>query len=233
MLRIAQLRRSDPFPPLERANDEVGGLLAYGADLSAERLLDAYSRGIFPWYSHGDPILWWSPDPRMVLEVERFHVSRSLARRRRSAGLEIRVNTAFAQVIAACSATPRDGQDGTWITAEMIAAYTRLHALGFAHSVETWRDGALVGGLYGIAIDRMFFGESMFAHESDASKIALAHLVDMLRVAGMPRIDCQQQTAHLASLGARPEPRVAFAAQLRVLIREIKPWPVDARASAS
>jgi leucyl/phenylalanyl-tRNA---protein transferase len=233
MLRITQLRRNDPFPPIERANDEVGGLLAYGADLSPERLLDAYSRGIFPWYSQGDPILWWSPDPRMVLRVDDFHVSRSLARRRRSAGFQIRVNTAFAQVIAHCSATPREGQDGTWITPEMMAAYRRLHALGFAHSVETWRDGMLVGGLYGIAIDRMFFGESMFAHESDASKVALAHLVDMLRVVGMPRIDCQQQTAHLASLGARPEPRAAFAAQLRELIREIRPWPVDARALAS
>jgi leucyl/phenylalanyl-tRNA--protein transferase len=231
VLRIKQLRRGDPFPPVEQADDEIGGLLAYGGDLLPERLLDAYSRGIFPWYSQGDPILWWSPDPRMVLTVSDFHVSHSLARRRRTGGFEVRVDTAFERVIAACATVPRGGQNGTWITPEMLDAYVRLHTLGYAHSVETWRDGALVGGLYGIGIDRMFFGESMFARESDASKVALAHLIDMMRAADMPRIDCQQQTRHLASLGARPEPRASFTAHLRELIRGIRPWPVRDSAS--
>lgn len=223
------LRNADPFPPVEKALDKFGGVLAVGADLSPERLLDAYSRGIFPWYWREEPIMWWSPNPRMVLRVEDFVLSKSLARRMRNGGFEVRVNTAFGDVMAHCANTPRDGQDGTWIQPEMIAAYTRLHQLGYAHSVETWHAGALVGGLYGIAIDRMFFGESMFAHKSDASKVALAHLVAVLRAADMPLIDCQQKTAHLASLGARPIPRAAFLAQLRGLISTIRPSAIKQR----
>jgi leucyl/phenylalanyl-tRNA---protein transferase len=230
---IPHLRRNTPFPALDSANDDVGGLLAFGADLSPGRLLDAYSRGIFPWYSRDEPILWWSPDPRMVLDVDAFHVSHSLARRRRTAGFELRTNTAFERVITTCAQQPRAGQAGTWIMPEMIAAYVRLHALGFAHSIETWRDGVLVGGLYGVAIDHMFFGESMFAHESDASKVALAHLIDQLKAAEMPCIDCQQQTKHLASLGAKPESRAQFAARLRMLISEIRPWPVEKLRTSS
>lgn len=205
------------FPPLSRARDEHGGLLAAGGDLSVGRLLAAYARGIYPWYGADDPILWWSPDPRMVLRVADFHLSHSLARRMRTAGFELRVNSAFADVLCRC-AEPRPGQDGTWIVPEMQAAYGDLHRAGFAHSVETWRDGVLVGGLYGVAIGRMFFGESMFTRISDASKAALAHLVGRLRAADMPLIDCQQQTAHLASLGARPVARREFAARLADLI---------------
>jgi leucyl/phenylalanyl-tRNA---protein transferase len=222
MSRIAWLRASDPFPPLERARDDLGGLLAVGGDLTPQRLLSAYSLGIFPWYGEEDPILWWSPDPRMILRMDAFHVSRSLSRRMRTAGFELRTNTVFERVMRAC-AEPRPDQAGTWIREDMIEAYTRLHAMGYAHSVETWHDGELVGGLYGVAIDRMFFGESMFARVADASKVALAHLVGLMIKAGMPLIDCQQQTPHLASLGAAPIPRTAFAAQLRELIGEVKP----------
>ncbi len=217
MSMIPWLRGDAPFPPVESARDDLGGLLAAGGDLSPRRLIDAYSRGIFPWYSDDEPILWWSPDPRMVLRVDEFHVSRTLARRIRGADFEVRVNTAFEAVMRACAA-PRDEQDGTWIQPEIIAAYVRLHELGYAHSVESWRDGALVGGLYGVAIDRMFFGESMFAREPDASKVALSHLVEMLRACGIPLIDCQQETAHLASLGAQPIARGAFVRELDELI---------------
>jgi leucyl/phenylalanyl-tRNA--protein transferase len=214
---IPWLRGDAPFPPVDGARDDLGGLLAAGGDLSPRRLLEAYARGIFPWYSDDEPILWWSPDPRMVLYVDEFHVSRSLARRLRRGEYEIRVDTAFEVVMHACAA-PRPGHDGTWIQPEMIAAYVRLHRLGYAHSVESWRAGELVGGLYGVALGRVFFGESMFARADDASKVALAHLVAMQRANDAPLIDCQMETKHLASLGARPIPRTEFVRELRRLV---------------
>lgn len=212
------------FPPLDHAMVEPNGLLAVGGDLSVPRLLDAYRHGIFPWYSDGQPILWWSPDPRMVLDPATFAPGRSLRKRIRDARFEIRVDTDFAAVIDAC-AGPRDGARGTWITAPMVAAYRALHHAGYAHSVEAWREGRLVGGLYGMLLDRVFFGESMFARESDASKVALAHLVRCCRQRGVQMIDCQQDTAHLASLGARTMPRVLFADRLRELIHSVEPTP--------
>ncbi len=207
---IPWLRGDAPFPPIERALDEPGGLLAAGGDLSPGRLLDAYRHAIFPWYSDGQPILWWSPDPRMVLFVDELRVSRSLRRAVAKRRFEIRVDTAFDAVIAACAA-PRSGHRGTWITGEMVDAYVRLHRLGHAHSVEAWEGDKLAGGLYGVSIGRMFFGESMFARETDASKIALVHLVAMLKRHEMPLVDCQQDTSHLARLGARPISRDVFA----------------------
>jgi leucyl/phenylalanyl-tRNA--protein transferase len=221
---LTRIDGATPFPPVERALAEPNGLLAVGGDLTVPRLLDAYRHGIFPWYSVGQPILWWSPDPRMVLFPEEFRVARSLRRRIQEQRFAIRIDTAFAAVIRACSG-PRAGQRGTWITPAMIAAYEALHAAGHAHSVEAWRDGQLVGGLYGLALDRVFFGESMFAHETDASKVALAHLVAHCRELGTGLIDCQQDTAHLASLGARPVPRSEFAALLGDLIHSTAPVP--------
>jgi leucyl/phenylalanyl-tRNA---protein transferase len=223
MTTVRWLRGAAPFPPVDTANDALGGLLCAGGDLSPTRLLDAYARGIYPWFGPDEPILWWSPNPRMVLQVDELRVSRSLARRMRTAGFTWQVNTAFRPVIEACAAAPRIGQNGTWIVPEMIEAYCELHALGYAHSVETWRDGVLVGGLYGVAIGRMFFGESMFARETDASKTALVMLARMLRAANMPMIDCQQQTAHLASFGARPIARTTFSDRLNALIPKIEP----------
>ncbi len=219
---IPWLAADDPFPPLAAALAEPNGLLAAGGDLSAGRLLAAYRRGIFPWFSEGQPILWWSPDPRMVLTTDAFKVSRSLDRRVRAGRFEIRVDTAFRQVMQAC-AEPRAGQGGTWITASIIDAYAALHDLGYAHSVEAWREGALVGGLYGVALGRAFFGESMFAREADASKVALVALVERLRRLDVPLIDCQQETPHLASVGARPMARAAFALRLAELIHSTAP----------
>jgi leucyl/phenylalanyl-tRNA--protein transferase len=207
---IAYLRPDDPFPPVSKALRSPNGLLCAGADLSPARLVDAYSRGIFPWFSEGEPILWWSPHPRMVLFPDELRVSRSLRRTLARATFETRFDTAFRAVMRECAA-PRDGQAGTWIGPQMIEAYAQLHELGFAHSVESWRDGRLAGGLYGILIGRVFFGESMFARETDASKVALAKLVDRLRSLGVRLIDCQQATRHLASLGAREIPRHEFA----------------------
>ncbi|MBK7793246.1 MAG: leucyl/phenylalanyl-tRNA--protein transferase [Betaproteobacteria bacterium] len=206
------------FPPVELALVEPNGLLAAGDDLTPERLLDAYRRGIFPWYEAGQPVLWWSPDPRMVLPVEAFRLRRSLAKVVRNGGFEIRVDTAFATVMQCCARVTRPGQDGTWITPDIVAAYSALHRRGHAHSIEAWRQGRLVGGLYGVSIGRMFFGESMFALERDASKVALAHLVAMLRARGFPLIDCQQETEHLASVGARPIPRAVFAERVARLV---------------
>ena len=174
---ITWLRNDSPFPPLDAALPEPNGLLAAGGDLSPERIVAAYRRGIFPWFSAGQPILWWSPDPRMVLYADEFHMSRSLRKRLRRGDYELRVDSAFGDVIHDCAASFRIGQTGTWITPAIIEAYTTLHAQGFAHSVESWRDGELVGGLYGIALGRVFFGESMFACETDASKTALAGLI--------------------------------------------------------
>ena len=215
---IPWLRSDREFPPIDTALDDPNGLLAAGGDMSADRLLAAYRKGIFPWYSEGQPVLWWSPDPRMVLFIKEFIVSRSLRKAVRQGRFEVRVDSAFGAVIELCSSTPRPGQGGTWITPAVIDAYRALHVRGHAHSVETWREGKLVGGLYGVSIGRMFFGESMFALETDASKVALVHLVAILRRAGVPLIDCQQETAHLANFGARPISRRAFAGHLAALV---------------
>lgn len=214
---IPWLEGDSPFPPLESAREEPNGLLAVGGDLSPQRLLAAYRHGIFPWFSAGDPILWWSPDPRMVLFPEELKVSRSLAKALRNRRYEVRFDGDFDGVIRACAA-PRDGQPGTWITPEMRGAYLRLHQLGYAHSVETWMNGELAGGLYGVALGAVFFGESMFARNRDASKIALVHLVRKLRAEGYGMIDCQMRTGHLASLGARDVPRAHFSQWLQELV---------------
>jgi leucyl/phenylalanyl-tRNA--protein transferase len=207
---IPWLRGDAPFPPVTKALASPNGLLCAGGDLSPRRLVEAYSHGIFPWFSEGDPILWWSPDPRMVLFPDELKVSRSLRKSVERGPYETRFDTAFRDVIEQCAA-PRDGQGGTWIVPEMVDAYTRLHEHGVAHSVESWRDGELVGGLYGVALGRVFFGESMFARAPDASKVALVRLVERLREDEFQVIDCQQATPHLASLGAREIPRKAFA----------------------
>jgi len=217
------------FPPVETALREPNGLLAMGGDLSLERLLEAYRHGIFPWFNPGEPILWWSPDPRMVLVPGEVRVTRSLAKRMRNAGFDLRVDTAFADVMRACAA-PREGESGTWISPLMVAAYSRLFDAGYAHSVETWRDGELVGGLYGVAIGRMFYGESMFSREPDASKIALVRLARQLQQWQFGLIDCQMETPHLASLGARTIPRAPFAARLAELVNlphRPGPWTFD------
>lgn len=196
------------------ADSPAPGLLAAGGALGAQQLRAAYAQGTFPWFSTGQPILWWAPDPRMVLRSAEFRLHRSLRktlnRFRANAACEIRIDSAFDQVIRACSRTARKGQSGTWIVPSMVAAYEALHAQGNAHSVETWVNGKLAGGLYFVAIGRAVFGESMFAHATDASKIALAALVCMCRHNGVELIDCQQNTAHLASLGAREMPRATF-----------------------
>lgn len=223
---IPWLRAADPFPPIDAALLEPNGLLAAGADLSPQRLLDAYARGIFPWFNPGEPILWWSPDPRMVLFPHEFKLGRSLRKRLRRIDYQVRVDTAFREVMLAC-AEPRSGQRGTWITSQMVDAYARLHALGHAHSVETWINGELVGGLYGVSIGRVFFGESMFTRVTDASKIAFAHLVAQLVHWGYGLIDCQMSTRHLASLGAREIPRSEFTsllARLTILPGQPSPW---------
>lgn len=203
----------ETFPDVSLALREPDGLLALGGDLSPERLLAAYRRGIFPWYSEGQPILWWSPDPRMVLFPEHLRVSRSLRRSLRRGGFEVRLDTAFAAIIEACAAPRGDGL-GTWITAEMAQAYRRLHALGHAHSAETWQDGRLVGGLYGVAVGRVFFGESMFSRVTDASKVAFVHLVRQLQAWDFALIDCQIDSTHLRSLGASTISRARFTAAL-------------------
>jgi leucyl/phenylalanyl-tRNA--protein transferase len=197
------------FPNVELALQEPDGLLAVGGDLSEDRLLLAYRSGIFPWYGPGQPILWWSPDPRLVLFPSRLRVSRSLAKTIRKATFSITLDQVFAAVISAC-AEPRPGQAGTWITPEMMAAYQDLHAAGYAHSVECWQEGRLVGGLYGVAIGRIFFGESMFARSTDASKVAFVGLVRQLSRWGFSLVDCQVHTTHLASLGAETIPRSKF-----------------------
>ncbi len=199
------------FPPLDQALEEPEGLLAAGGDLSPARLLAAYRRGIFPWYSAGQPVLWWCPDPREVLLPEDFRCSRSLAKTLRNRGFEVTFDCDFAGVVRACAAR-REHSAGTWITSEMLDAYCHLHRLGSAHSVEVRLDGALVGGLYGVLLGAVFFGESMFSRERDASKAALAHLVERGRGAGLRLIDCQLPTAHLRSLGSKPMARKEFSA---------------------
>ena len=213
---IAWLAPGDPpdsFPPVGRALRDPQGLLAAGGDLSCERLVAAYRRGIFPWYSPGQPVLWWSPDPREVLLPDEFHLSRSLARTLRTRGFEYRVDTDFEAVIGACAA-PRGASPGTWITQDMHAAYVALHRRGIAHSCEIWRAGALVGGVYGVRLGRAFFGESMFSLERDASKAALAGLVRQCNADGTEFIDCQMPSEHLRSLGSRALPRTEFLERL-------------------
>jgi leucyl/phenylalanyl-tRNA---protein transferase len=232
---IHWLRGAAPFPPVATALAEPNGLLAAGGDLSPQRLLSAYRQGIFPWFSEGQPILWWSPDPRMVLYCNELKISRSLRRAVGARRFAIRVDSAFEQVIEACAA-PRAGHGGTWIMPEMVRAYMQLHRLGYAHSVEAWFEDTLVGGLYGLAIGRMFFGESMFTRETDASKVALVHLVGILSRRDMPLIDCQQQTGHLARLGARPISRRAFAEALAGLVHSAEPagaWNDDSTVGPS
>jgi leucyl/phenylalanyl-tRNA--protein transferase len=203
----------DRFPPVEQALPEPPGLLAAGGDLTPERLLAAYRRGIFPWYSPGQPVLWWSPDPREVLLPAEFHCARSLKRSIRRLGFEWRLDGDFGAVIRACAA-PRSVSPGTWITPAMISAYERMHALGYAHSVETWQRGVLIGGLYGIRLGRVFFGESMFSHTPDASKAALAGLIERCERMGVELIDCQMASAHLRSLGSRALSRPEFLERL-------------------
>ncbi|WP_455384055.1 leucyl/phenylalanyl-tRNA--protein transferase [Acidihalobacter prosperus] len=203
-----------PFPPVEQALREPDGLLAVGGDLHPLRLLNAYRHGIFPWYEEGQPVLWWSPDPRAVLFIREFRLHRSLRKRLRNAGMRVSLDRAFADVMRAC-ALPRRGQPGTWITPAMLEAYVTLHRMGRAHSVEVWNgEGELTGGLYGLALGRVFFGESMFSLRPDASKIALATLACQLQRWGFDMIDCQQTTLHLVSLGAREIPREAFVERL-------------------
>jgi leucyl/phenylalanyl-tRNA--protein transferase len=222
-MKIPWLDADTPFPPVEQAlpaSSGAGGLLAAGADLSPARLLDAYRHGIFPWFSEGQPILWWSTDPRMVLYTRDFRIADSLRKKLKKIQAntdgrwEVRFDSAFEQVMRACAGPRRDGA-GTWISEEIVAGYTALARLGYAHSSELWCDGELVGGAYGVSIGAMFFGESMFARVTDASKIALAYLVAFLRARGVELIDCQQETGHLASLGAAPIPRKEFLLHLR------------------
>ncbi|MFE8595689.1 leucyl/phenylalanyl-tRNA--protein transferase [Archangium violaceum] len=206
------------FPPPEKA--DRGGLLAVGGDLSPERLLSAYSQGIFPWYSRGQPILWHSPDPRFVLTPDKLHVGRSLRKTLKAGVYDIRWDTAFADVITACAHTPRPGQDGTWITDEMLEAYLTLHELGFAHSVEAWAGGELKGGFYGVSLGAAFFGESMFAHAPDASKVAFTTAVERFQSWGFHFIDCQVETEHLARFGAAHWPRKRFLQALGRALQE-------------
>lgn len=226
----------DPLPSTRLAlpaGSDAPGLLAAGGHPTPLRLSEAYSQGVFPWYSQGQPVLWWSPDPRMVMFTDEFKVSRSLRKtlRRFAADTrcELRIDSAFRRVITACAHTPRYGQDGTWILPEMIEAYCEWHALGCAHSFEAWVDGELVGGLYGIGLGKMFFGESMFTYRADASKIAFAALVSFCRANGVPMIDCQQHTGHLASMGARELRRADFEARLSRRLAEprIADWTYE------
>lgn len=232
---VAWLEPDDPFPPVEAALDEhsdAPGLLAASRELTPQRLLLAYRNGIFPWYADGQPVLWWSPDPRMVLRPAELAVSqtfrKTLRRVLRDPAWEIRVDAGFTDVMMACALAPRRGQFGTWITGDIIAAYSALHAMGLAHSVEAWWHGERIGGLYGVALGRMFYGESMFAQRPDASKIALAALAAHAHEHGIEMIDCQQSTAHLASLGAREISRRAFMAHVRHAVAQPAPtWRFD------
>lgn len=229
---LAWLAAADPFPPVDQAWGErsaAPGLLAAGAQLDVARLCGAYALGIFPWFSQGQPVLWWSPDPRMVLKVENFRLHRSLKKTLRrfqqTPGCEIRVDSAFEAVIRKCAQAPREGQNGTWILPEMVDAYCDLHAAGYAHSVETWMEGQLVAGLYCVSLGRAVFGESMFSERSDGSKIALSALVAFCLAHDIAQIDCQQNTRHLATLGAAPIARAEFVTSLRQTTqREAPKW---------
>ncbi len=205
------------FPPPDHA--EPDGLLAVGGDLIAERLLLAYRLGIFPWYSDGQPVLWWSPDPRIILEPCEFHISRRLGQTLKREEFKVTFDRAFAEVIWACAASPRKGQHGTWITTEMMEAYIRLHQMGFAHSAESWLNGELVGGIYGISLGRCFFGESMFFSQTNASKVALATLVQQLITWDFHMIDAQVTSEHLIKLGAKEIPRHIFLKRLQAALR--------------
>jgi len=227
---------TSPLPPAATAlgpDTDAPGLVAAGGRVTPARLEEAYRKGIFPWFSAGQPVLWWSPDPRMVLPVAEFQISHSLRKtlRRfiRTPGCEVRVDSALRLVIEACAQTPRAGQKGTWIVPAVLEAYCAWHRAGRVHSVETWVDGQLAGGLYGVGIGRMFFGESMFSHRTDASKVALAALVALARRHRIPLIDCQQNTGHLASLGAREIPRAAFEQHLSLTLGEpeVADWTYD------
>ncbi len=216
---IFQLNDDDFFfPPADRANKD--GLLAFGGDLSSRRLIMAYANGIFPWYSEDEPLLWWSLDPRLIIRPGEMKVSKSLRHTLKSGKFEVRIDTCFRDVMLHCADTPRKGQDGTWIQDEMVDAYTHLHELGIAHSFETYLDNKLVGGLYGIAIGKTFFGESMFHTVTDASKVAFFHLHQFLQQHDFKLIDCQQETSHLMSLGAYAIPRQAFLKELELLTAE-------------
>jgi leucyl/phenylalanyl-tRNA--protein transferase len=228
---IPWLGPNEPFPPVECATADPNGLLAAGGDLSVARLTEAYGHGIFPWFNEDQPILWWCPDPRMVLFPQELQISRSLRKTLRSARFDMRADTAFRQVMLHCR-MPREKQDGTWITARMVEAYCEMHRKGYAHSVETWLDGELVGGLYGIALGRAFFGESMFTRVTDASKLALVSLVRQLELWGFGLVDCQMNTPHLASFGAREIPRAEFTRRLRELIH-YPPVPAPWRLAPS
>jgi leucyl/phenylalanyl-tRNA--protein transferase len=235
-MQLPWLHGDAPFPPTANAlgpETDAPGLLAAGGDLSVARLVAAYSRGIFPWFGEGQPLLWWSTSPRMVLPVAEFKLSRSLRKALQRflarPGCEIRFDTDTPAVIRACAGAPREGQDGTWIVPAMVDAYERLHRAGIVHSVETWADGELIGGLYGVNLGRMFYGESMFARRTDASKFALAALVAFCRAEGIALVDCQQETSHLASLGARPIQRTEFERHIQLAVAMPAParWAYD------
>jgi len=213
MLTLTKLDQHLIFPPADIALLEPNGLLAFGGDLSAKRLLLAYSSGIFPWFSEDEPIMWWSPDPRGILPLEHFNCSKSLKKFARNCGYHITINNAFDSVIDICAAIPRN-DSGTWITDDMIKAYKNLHQLGHAHSVEVWSEGLLVGGLYGIVVGKVFCGESMFHKATNASKLAMLSLVEWLKSQGAEFIDCQMQNPHLASLGCIKVPRSKFLTML-------------------
>lgn len=229
---IPWLNDDTPFPPIELALSAPNGLLAAGGSLTVSRLLEAYRRGIFPWFNHGEPVLWWSPDPRMVLIPGEFRVSRSLAKALRNKLYEVRTDTSFEQVMRGCAAprvNNRTTHHGTWIDEDMITAYCALHRAGYAHSVEVWMENKLAGGVYGVSIGRMFYAESMFSDVTNASKIALAHLARQLERWKFGMIDCQMYTAHLASLGALEISRKVFINQLQELIHcaQIANWQFD------
>lgn len=219
--RVAALDINTPFPPITCALNEPNGLIAIGGDLSSHRLLAAYQRGIFPWFSDGEPILWWSPDPRMVLFPDELKISKSLTKRLKKQDYQVKFNQHFRQVIEACATANRKDQRGTWISSEMINAYCELHTQGYACCAETWMNNQLVGGLYGVIINNMFYGESMFHYSTDASKIAFVHMVEHLKVRGVGMIDCQMKTSHLASLGAREIDRKTFISKLQKLTQPV------------
>jgi leucyl/phenylalanyl-tRNA--protein transferase len=221
-MRLAILDRAPdaPFPPAQRALRDPEGLLAAGGDLSPARLLNAYRQGIFPWFNEGDPILWWTPDPRVVFDTADFRLSSRFRRTLRAKDWVLRADTDFRGVMHACAQAPRPGQDGTWIGESMLAAYTELHRLGHAHSIEVYDEARLLGGIYGVAIGRMFFGESMFSGESGGSKAALAGLCRHLAPRGYPLLDAQVENPHLLSLGARRMPREDFLARVGELVAQ-------------